>query len=341
MGLVSSQISTKSLVPLCRQLATSYDAGIPILKSLEILRSESRDGQTQQVLTSISEDIQRGATLGDAARSQEKYLPPFFIELLSTGETGGRLDVMLRDLAQYYEDRQAMQRKIITSLIYPEIQLVMAWFLGTFALMIVDRLNLESSTPFNFETFFAEYLAFQAKAGIVFGILVVVAIVLARMGILKYIWGWFSTFVWPLRGVTRKFGLARFFRSMSLLVGSGMNIKSCIQNSAAVTANPYMQKDLVQAVGPVSDGATLTQAFGASRFLNATAREMLMVGEQSGELEKSLLKVSEYNTQEATHALKKLTTFMAMLISLGVCGVIGYIIISFYMKYFGMLDSLL
>jgi type IV pilus assembly protein PilC len=341
MGLVSSQISTKSLVPLCRQLATSYDAGIPILKSLEILQSESRDRQTQQVLTSISEDIQKGATLGDAARSQEKYLPPFFIELLSTGEMGGRLDVMLRDLAQYYEDRQTLQRKIVTSLIYPVIQLNMAWFLGSFALMIIGSLNLESSAAFNFDTFFAEYLAFQAKAAIVFGILVVVAIVLARMGILKYIWGWFSTYVWPFRGVTRKFGLARFFRSMSLLVGSGMNIKSCIQNSAAVTANPYMQKDLAQAVGPVSDGATLTQAFGTSRFLNATAREMLMVGEQSGELEKSLLKVSEYNTQEATHALKKLTTVMAMLISLAVCGVVGYIIISFYMKYFGILDSLL
>ena len=341
MGIVSSQISTKTLVPLCRQLATSYDAGIPIVKTLDILQSETRDGRTKQVLGSVSEAIQNGSSLGDAARAQEKYLPPFFIELLSSGELGGRLDIMLRDLAQYYEDRQALHRKIIGSLIYPGIQLNFAWFLGTFALMLIGQLDFESTTAFSFDTFLASYLAFQAKAGIVFGVLVVVAIILARLGLFRYVWCWFTTFMWPMRGITRKFGLARFFRSMSLLIGSGMNIKSCIHNSAAVTANPYMQKDLASAIPYVADGGTLTQAFAASHFLNATAREMLMVGEQSGELEKSLLKVSQYNLEEATHALKKLTTFMGMLISLAIFGTIGYIVISFYMKYFSMLNSII
>lgn len=341
MGIVSSQLSTKSLVPLCRQLATSYDAGIPILKTLEILQSETRDGRTKQVLKSMSESIQNGSSLGDAARAQEKYLPPFFIELLASGELGGRLDIMLRDLAQYYEDRQALQRKIIGSLIYPCIQLFFAWFAGTFALRLIGKLNFESTTAFNFSDFLGEYWAFQAKAGIVLGGGVVVAIILARLGLFRYVWCWFTTFLWPMRSVTRKFGLARFFRSMSLLIGSGMNIKSCIQNSAVVTGNPYMQKDLASAIPHVADGATLTQAFGASRFLNATAREMLMVGEQSGELEKSLRKVSEYNLEEATHELKKLTTIMGMLISLTIVGVVGYIIISFYMKYLGMLGSIM
>ena len=338
MGLVSSQISTKSLVPLCRQLATSYDAGIPIIKSLEILQSDSRDGCTQQVLKSMSESIQNGSSLGDAARAQEKYLPPFFIELLTSGELGGRLDIMLRDLAQYYEDRQTLQRKIIGSLIYPIIQLNFAWFLGTFSLRMVAELNPESMRAFDFENFLAAYLFFQAKAGIILGGVVVVAIILARLGLFRYVWCWFTTFLWPMKGVTRKFGLARFFRSMSLLIGSGMNIKSCIHNSAAVTANPYMQKDLMMAIQPVADGATLTQAFAASRFLNPTAREMLMVGEQSGAVEKSLLKVSEYNFQEGTAALKKLTTIMGVLITLGIAGLVGYIVITFYKNlYSGLL----
>lgn len=341
MGIVSSQLSTKTLVPLCRQLATSYDAGIPILRSLEIMQSETRDGRTQQVLRSMSESIQNGSSLGDAARAQEKYLPPFFIELLASGELGGRLDIMLRDLAQYYEDHQALQRKIIGSLIYPCIQLTFAWFLGTFALRMLAALDPESIRNFDFVTFILAYLLFLAKAGVVLGGVVVVAIILARLGLLRYVWCWFTTFIWPMRGITRKFGLARFFRSMSLLIGSGMNIKSCIHNSAVVTGNPYMQKDLAGAIPHVADGATLAQAFGASRFLNATAREMLMVGEQSGALEKSLLKVSEYNYQDGAAALKKLTVFMGMLITLSIGCLVGYIVITFYADlYSGSLGSI-
>lgn len=345
MGLFSPQISLKKVVPLCRQLATSYDAGIPIIRGLEIVGRQNGDKRVRQVITEMGDSIKNGSTLGEAARAQTRYLPPFFVELLASGEKGGKLDVMLRDLAQYFEDKLEMQRKIIRSLIYPGLQLAAAWYLGMFALRLIGQVRgLFASggrTNFDLTTFFRDYAIFQGKATLVFIAIFAICVILSRMGLFGYAWGLFATHIWPMSPVTRRFGLARFFRSMSLLIGSGMRIDHCIINSATVTANPYMQKDLLKSVPLVREGYTLEHAFTTSRFLTPTAREMIAVGEQSGQLEQALRKVSEYHLEEATHAVNIATRVLGVLIILVVAGLIGYVIISFYMSYFGMLGDVM
>ena len=337
MGLFSPQLSTKTMVPVCRQLATTYEAGIPILKGLELVSEQSGDKTAREVLRQMKENIQNGATLGESARQHRKHLPPFFIELLASGEAGGRLDLMLRDLAQYFEDRQTMIRRFIGAMVYPCIQLTLAWFLGTFALGLVGQLDVMSGTPFSFETYLTSYAKFQAKALLIFGLVVLLLAGLSYVGVLRWISGWLSNVVWPLRPISRRFALARFFRSMSLLVGSGMNIKSCVQNSAAITMNPYMQRDLLQAVPPLANGATLVEAFACTRYLTQVSREMIMVGEETGNLEGSLRKVSEYHLEEATHQVQVLTRIMGVLLLLAVAGIVGFVVISFYAKlYSGM-----
>ncbi|GMW01164.1 MAG: hypothetical protein AMXMBFR84_23010 [Candidatus Hydrogenedentota bacterium] len=345
MGLLTSEIATKKMVPLCRQMATSYDAGIPVLRTLDILSQSQPDKQVRDVLKRMGDAIRRGATLGDAAQAEKKYLPKFFIALLSTGEVGGRLDAMLRDLAQYYEDRLAMQRSIVRSLIYPAIQLMAAWYLGTFAIRLIpkimDLFKAQSGQSFDIGAYFVEYGIFQAKAHVVFAVLFAVFVILSRMGLFGWVWGAAATHVWPMSGVTIKFGLARFFRSMSLLIGSGLRVDYCIDASASITANPYMEKDLRKAIPEVRKGLTLVEAFSSTRFLTPTAREMVAVGEQSGNLESQLRKVADLHLAEALHAVDIATKFLGVLIVLAVAGIIGYIVILFWTSlYGGLLNEL-
>lgn len=343
MGLFSPQISLKKVVPVCRQLATSYDAGIPILKSLELIMRQEGDAKTRQVFRHMHDSIKNGSTLGEAARLQKRYLPPFFIEMLATGERGGKLDVMLRDLAQYFEDRLAMKRQIIRTLTYPALQLTAAWYVGTFALGLIRQVRgvFQSRNPsFDLGAYFDSYLRFQGIVTVLAIAVFAGCVVLSRMGLFGWVWGLFATKIWPMSIVTQKFGLARFFRSMSLLIGSGMRIDHCIENSAAVVANPYLERDLVKAVSPVRDGRTLVEAFAESRTLTPTAREMIYIGEQAGQLENALRKVSEYHMQEATHAVHIANRVMGVLILLAVGGIVGYVIISFFMMYGGMLDDI-
>lgn len=340
MGLFSTQINTKQMVPLCRQLATSYDAGIPIVKTFDIVGRQMKSSRLKSILTDMQTDIVNGSTLEEAAQAQSKYFSPFFIQLLSTGERGGHLDVMLRDLADYFEDRMAMRRSFIRTMAYPTLQLTAAWFLGSFALMTIKSLDFKALS-FNFNTLLAHYAEFQATAGVVALIVLGICIVLSRLGVLNWITGWVSMFIWPFAPVTRRFGLARFFRSMSLLLGGGMNVIRCIEGAAAVTVNPYLERDLLKAIEPVKNGMTLTQAFSNSQYMPSMAREMILVGEQSGNLEYQLRKASDWLQQEATHAVEIMTKVFNVLIILAVGLVVGYVVITFWSNYFGgMLDAI-
>ncbi len=340
MSLFSSQLPIKTMVPLCRQLSTSYNAGIPIIRALALVAEQTRDRRARTVLTEMSDEIRAGATLGQAARAQARHLPLFFIELLATGEVGGRVDVMLKDLADYYEDRLAMRRTIVGAAVYPMLQLMAAWFLGTFALGLVKRLDFGQGGQ-ALGKYIQTYLRFQVAALVSFGVIFVICVVLARLGIFKWIAGWFTTFVWPISTVTRWFSLARFFRSMSLLISSGLNIVDCIGRSANVVGNPYIAADLRKSIPYVKEGTTLVEAFGASRYLTPTAREMLQVGEQSGELDGALRKVAEYHLAQATQAVKVAATIGNVLVLLGVAALVGYIVISFWTNFYGgMMDEL-
>jgi len=343
MGLFSSQIPTKQMVIVCRQLATAYEAGIPIIQSLDLVREQFKDPKVRQVLTDMSISIRQGASLADAAAAQGKYLPPFFIQLLHAGERGGRLDVMLKDLAQYYEDRLEMKRKVRRMMAYPMAELVAAWFLGTFALKLVNNVigQLNTRGGGGVSDVLVDYAWFQAKAFGVAAVLFAVCVMLSRMGVLQWVWGGFTTYMWPISEVTRRLALARFFRSLSLLIGSGLPIHQCIQRSAAVTVNPYIERDLLQAVPRVKEGGTLAEAFAGSRCLTRMAREMLHVGEESGDLERQLHKVAEYHMNEASHAVNIAAKVFGVAIVLVVACVVGYVVISFYARlYGGMFDAL-
>lgn len=336
MSLLSAEIDTKQLVPLCRQLATAYEAGIPILRTLETISSQNKNGKVKRVLQSLADDIRQGSTLGDAANRQSKYLTPFFRHLLASGEQGGHLDVMLKDLADYYEDRLAMQRQIVSMMAMPLFQLVAAWFLGTFAMGILGVEGISGVMEY-----FREYAAFQARAMIGFSILGLIAILLSRFGLLTWISGAVGIYLWPISPVVKKFGLARFFRSLSLLLGSGISVTRCIESAAAITGNPYMERDLVKTIPLIRSGATLAEAFGHTRYLTPLAHQMLAVGEESGKLEFQLNKVAEYLLNEANHAVRIATQVFGTLIILGVAILIGYIVISFYTQlYGGMFDEL-
>jgi type IV pilus assembly protein PilC len=346
MGLLSSQIDTKAMVPVCRQLATSYEAGIPVLKSFQFVSRETKDPRVRRVTRAIAEDIQRGATLSDAVRRQSRVLPPFFVQLLASGEAGGHLDVMLNDLAQYFEDRLNIQRSVAAASAYPLLLLTIAWFLGTFALGMGQRAVASFNDPSQggiggVTDYFGEWAAFQVRAMIGFGVVVLIFVLLARAGALRWITGTVSTFVWPLSKVTRNFAMARFFRSFALLLNSGLNVLRCIQGAASVTGNPYIEKDLLRALPRVKDGQTLTESFRASRYLTPMAREMLAVAEESGKMDFHLKKCADYHLKEADHAVKISMTVFTTLLMVGVFGIVGAVIIRFYVNlYGGMFDAL-
>lgn len=345
MGLLSAEINAKAMVPVCRQLATTYEAGIPIVRAINHVGSHSKDPKVRKVLLAIGEDLGSGSTLADATRKQSKYLSPFFIQLLESGEQAGQLDVMLKDLASYYEDRLAMQRAIVAAMAYPMILLASAWFLGTFSIGLIRQTLAGMNDPSRgglagVMEYIRLYADFQMRAMLIFAIVCAILVLLARMGTLKWLTGAVTTHVWPLAKVTRYFGMARFFRSFSLLIGSGLGVIKCIEGAASVTGNAYIERDLLKAVPRVRKGDTLVDAFSQSRYMTPLAREMLAIGEESGQLDHHLRKAAEYHLNEANHAVKIALTSFTTLLMMAVFAVVGGIIIYFWTHlYGGLMDG--
>jgi type II secretory pathway component PulF len=120
-----------------------------------------------------------------------------------------------------------------------------------------------------------------------------------------------------------------------------MNIQSCIANAAAISGNPWIEKDLKKAIPMVAAGRSLVESFAGCKSLTPLAREMLEVGERSGNLEVSLRKVSDYHLEEGRHAVGIATKILGVLIVLGVGAVVGYIVISFYTGLFHLGDGII
>ncbi len=345
MAILSKELSTKDLVPVCRQIATAYEAGIPIATVMNSVGSQQKNPAVRRVLESIGAHLAAGDTLAEATEKQSEYLSPYFASLLGSGEQSGKLDVMLNDLAGYYEDKLALRRMIVGALTYPMILLGMCWFLGTFAMGMVKvalaGMDGSGRGIADVTQYFSDYAAFQVQALFGFALLVAIGITLSRMGLLKWVTGLVSTYLWPMSNVTRKLGMARFFRSFSLMLGSGIDTIRCIEKSAEITGNPYIEKDLLTAVPYIRRGHTLVESFGDCKMMTSLAREMLAVGEQSGNLDGQLLKAAKYHQDEANHAIKIATTVLTTAIMIGVFTLIGGIVIYFWVNlYGGLLDGL-
>lgn len=340
MSLLSPQVSTKEMVLLCRQLATAYEAGIPILQSLHLVRRGGISRKLSGILERSAARIRQGASLSESLRGETRYLPPFFVEVLSAGEQGGTLDAMLKDLADFYEDLLKLKQSVVVSMVYPGLQLAAAWFLGTFSLRLLPYIQSGGDRAFQFEAYVRDYLQFQGRAALLAVSVAVVMLLLGRAGLLDIMTGFIKTFVWPFNQISRRFGLSRFFRSMALLVGAGMRMDRSIEHAARVTMNPLMERDLKRAIPLVLQGQTLVEAFSRVRCLSPVGRDMLAVGEQTGRLESSLRKVAEYHLAEARAAVSIATKVINVLILLAVGAVVGYIVISFYGGLYSGLDTL-
>ena len=345
MPLTTKRLATKDMVPVCRQISTAYEAGLPIIDVIRAVGEQQQNREVRTILLKISTDLRGGDTLAEAAGKHSEALSPFFVGLLANGEQSGKLDKMLAELADYYEDRLAMRRQIIGAMTYPAFLLVLCWFLGTFAIGIVNvalaGLDGSGGGTSGVTQYFGDYAAFQVRAMIGFGLMALSGVFLSRAGFLRWITGAVTTHVWPLSNITKKLGMARFFRSFSMMLASGISMPICIQKSAELTSNPYIERDLLRAIGPVRQGATLVEAFSACRLMTPLAREMLAVGEQSGKLEFQLNKAASYHMEEARHLMKQATTIVTTMIMVAVFTLIGGVVIYFWTNlYGGLMDGL-
>lgn len=314
--LFARRFGMKRMALFCHSFAALQDGGVPVLRSLHVLGRPDppntiSDKRLRIILNRVGERVQRGATLGEAFRAERRSFPDLFIELVASGELVGEMGTLLRELATYYDQRVEARRALIRSLVYPAVIVLLAFYLIPF---IKGFLRSDLSVEEYLLVYLRQTVRTHAGPAIVFAVLWVT-------GLWACIWAFVKTYVPPLRGITRRFALGRFFRCWAILLDAGLGVVPAIERAAAATGNPYIRRALVRAVPLVQQGRTLEEAFASMPYLTPLERTMISTGEQAGRIESLLNKVS-HELFASAHQRLYTVGVVAEAIATVICGLI-------------------
>ena len=332
------------------KLAALVDAGVPIVRSLDLMASQQKLPMFKRALTKVSLDVNEGVALGAAIRKWPKVFDQLSVAMVEAGEAGGVLDESLKRLAKLLEDNAKLQNQIKGALGYPVAVLVIAIlvFLGMTIFLIPTFAGI-------FEDLGAELPAFTQ--------LLVNLSTLLRSVVALYIVGALLIAIWmfsryygthngrrqvdrlilkvPLFGeLIMMTATAQFCRIFSSLTRAGVPILMSLEISSQTAGNSIISDAILQSRALVQEGVLLSTALIRQKVLPDMALNMLSIGEETGEMDKMLSKVADFYEDEVSAMVKALTSMLepAMIVVVG--GIVGSILLAMYLPMFTVFDQI-
>ena len=337
----------KQLVVMTRQLSTLIDAGLPLLRSLNVLIAQQKPSKLRDILREVSSDIQAGSTLSEGLAKHPKAFDRLYVNMVRAGEVGGMLEVVLNRIATFMERRQALRRKVKSALIYPIAVVVIASCIVGFLLVKVVPVFAEIFADFGGELPAPTKLLVAAGDFMMVRWWLLLVIVsgtgigiklLGKSHSVKRVMDRVALKI-PLVGdLVTKVAVARFARTLGTLITSGVPILQALKITKETIGNEVIQNAVDKVHESVKEGDTIAAPLDESRVFPAMVVNMIDVGEETGSLDSMLMKVADIYDAEVEAAVDALLRLMepAIIICLG--GVIGFIVIALYLPIFTLGD---
>jgi type IV pilus assembly protein PilC len=342
-------VRSKDLNMFTRQLSTLTDAGIPVVQSLNILEQQTRGGVLKNIIGSVADEVESGASLSEGMAKYPKAFDELYCNMVKAGETGGMLDVVLERLAEFREKAARLKRKVISALIYPVAVLTIAsliltglikFIIPSFIKMFVElKVTLPAPTQLllNITHFVTTYWYVILASPVALYVLFKV-ITSTRTGRLVLDWIKFHV---PLFGpIMNKSAVARFTRTFGTLIGSGVPILEALNISRDTAGNAVLSRAIQRVHNSVREGDPIAPPLAQSRVCDDIVVNMIDVGEETGNLDAMLLKVADNYDSEVDTAVEGLTSMMEPIMVIGLGTVIGFIVISLFLPLIKLMQSL-
>jgi type IV pilus assembly protein PilC len=338
-----TKIKPDDMVVFARQLATMIDAGIPLVQSLGILGEQTENRNLKAVVMNVRQDIEGGMNFCDALGKHPAVFSELFINMARAGEASGMLDEVLDRLAAYLEKTAALNRKIKSSLVYPAVVVTIAVLITALLLLkvvptfkgIFDMLGGQLPLPTQILIGISELLR---KFFLAIIILLVVAGILFKRYIStekgRYNFDDFLLKV-PVFGLLfRKVAVAKFARTFSTLVKSGVAILNALDIVGKTAGNKVIEKVVLGCRTSVRSGEPLSQPLAKSGVFPPMVCRMIGVGEQTGQIEKMLSKIADFYDEQIDAQVSALTSMIEPMV-IAFLGVgVGGIVISLFLPIF-------
>jgi type IV pilus assembly protein PilC len=343
------KVKLNSLVVFSRQFATMIDAGINVLKCLDILETQTKDPVLKTVIGECRRDVVGGSSLTEAVQKHPRVFSKLYCSMIKAAEIGGILDQILDRLAQFLEREQEIIGKIKGAMVYPCCVLVFA-IMMVFAMMIFvlptfkdifadfgGKLPAITAMMFTISTFMRNfwYLVLATPVGIFFGFKYYYTLESGRWNLDKL-----KLRIPVIGELVQKMSISRFSRTLGTLVNSGVPMLRALEIVSETAGNVVIAKAVTDARNCVREGQKISAPLEASGMFPPMVTQMIDIGEETGRMSDMLIKVASFYDQEVEVAVKALTSLIepALIIFLG--GIVGFIVASIMVPMFTMINEI-
>lgn len=343
------KVAARNLAIFTRQFSVMIDAGLPLVQCLEILGSQEEDKNFARVILQTRSDVESGAALADAMRKSPNAFDSLYTNMVAAGEAGGILDTILKRLAVYIEKNVKLVAQVKSAMIYPVAVISIA--------VLVVAVILWKVIP----TFAALFAGLGATLPLPTLIVIWMSNSLVKfmpvlvVGLIALVWGTRQYYVTssgrrtidgillkaPVLGIIlRKIAVARFCRTLSTLISSGVPILDGLDITAKTSGNAIVEDAILSTRKSIERGETIAAPLKETGVFPPMVGQMIGVGEATGALDTMLSKIADFYEEEVDTAVAGLLTLLEPLM-IGFLGVVvGGIVIAMYMPIFDLISKL-
>lgn len=340
-------IKLRDLTIFYRQFATMVNAGLTLVNSLDILTEQVENKALSDIIKIVKSDIEAGFTLSNAMAKHPQVFSELYISMVRAGEVGGVLDEILKKIADLMEKEFAIKQKIKSAMAYPSfvigaaalmtifmLTFILPQFVGVFAQFGGELPALTQffvTLTYLFNKYW--YIFFMIIGGLIFAFLAYTKTTNGKFNFDKF------KLNAPVFGeINSKGAIARFTRIFGTLIKSGVPILEALSVSSNAIGNLVISKAVLDAKTKIKEGQSISGPLAASGVFPPMVTQMIMVGEESGELEEMLVNVANFYDQEVDRTVEKLTAIIEPLMMVFIGLTIGTMIIAMYLPIFNMVN---
>ncbi|MDC1142560.1 type II secretion system F family protein [Planctomycetota bacterium] len=349
-GKIRGRVSAQQLTDFTAQMAVLIDAGLPVVRSLKVLSKQQKPGAFKFILEDVSTSVEQGSSLSEAFGAHGRVFDRLFVNMIKAGETGGILDTILQRLADFMEKAQRLKKKVVGAMIYPIIVMSVAVMILTGIMIFVIPAFEKMFADQGMELHWMTKILVYTSRGItsIWGLIFVVAVVLGGFGILA----WARTekgervtdslkLKVPIFGnIIKKSVTARFTRTLGTLVMAGVPILESLNICKNAIGNVVLGEAIDRVAGSIKEGETIAAPLSQTGLFDDLVVNMIDVGEETGELDKMLIKVADTFDVYVDIAVESLVSILEPILIVFMGGAIGFIVIALFLPLVGLIDGL-
>ncbi len=333
----SKKVKLKDLVIFTRQLSTMISAGVPLVRSLATLQTQTNSKNFKEVLGEISKDIEGGGALGDSLAKHPKVFSEVYINMVRAGEAGGILDDILKRLASQVEQDASMRKKIKSAMMYPIVifSITIVAFFGIMIFVIpkigkilTDLGGPDAKLPIYTRVMLSGSSFMQHNAIIIVGVTIGGIYILKRY--LRTPSGKYKFHALLLRtpiikGIVTKIAIARFARTFASLMTAGVSVLNALEVTGGAIGNKVIEAELIEAAKEVKNGKQLSEPLSASPHFPPIISQMLAIGEETGQIDTILVRVADFYEEEVETVIDGLSALIEPLMIVVLGSIVGVI----------------